>query len=112
MAEEEDLCCEVCASAGDEALMLLCGDGSMHGCDRGFHTYCVTPRIKHIPEGDWFCPHCSVTKRAPKKPKCNCKTLGSLTRKELQALAKKYHVCAANAKSSVIIKALKNAGRN
>ena len=34
--------------------MLMCGDG-VDGCDQGFHIYCLTPKLKKIPEDDWFC---------------------------------------------------------
>jgi histone demethylase JARID1 len=42
--------CEVCLSRADDSNMLLCD-----GCDAGYHTYCTTPQIEEVPEGDWFC---------------------------------------------------------
>ena len=33
--------------------MLLCD-----GCDQGFHTYCLRPRLFTVPSGDWYCPDC------------------------------------------------------
>jgi len=35
--------------------MLLCD-----GCDYGYHTYCLEPAIKSIPERDWYCNRCLV----------------------------------------------------
>ncbi|KAJ9524832.1 hypothetical protein QJQ45_003035 [Haematococcus lacustris] len=45
--------CEVCRFTGDEAVMLLCD-----GCGTGWHTYCLTPALDAVPEGDWLCPRC------------------------------------------------------
>ena len=46
--------CEVCGSRDDEDSMLLCD-----GCDAGWHTFCCTPVIEEVPEGDWFCVKCA-----------------------------------------------------
>jgi hypothetical protein len=60
--QEQDKSCEVCGVGDvDEACMLLC-DGA--GCEREFHTYCLTPSLHHIPPGDWYCPLCSEEGRA------------------------------------------------
>ncbi|KAJ9526765.1 hypothetical protein QJQ45_017485, partial [Haematococcus lacustris] len=45
--------CEVYRFTGDEAVMLLCD-----GCGTGWHTYCLTPALDAVPEGDWLCPRC------------------------------------------------------
>ena len=29
------------------------------GCDEAYHTYCLTPHLTNIPDGDWFCVQCS-----------------------------------------------------
>ncbi|MXQ86541.1 hypothetical protein E5288_WYG009389 [Bos mutus] len=50
--------CKICRKKGDAENMVLCD-----GCDRGHHTYCVRPKLKTVPEGDWFCPECR-----PKQP--------------------------------------------
>ncbi len=44
--------------------MLLCD-----GCDRGHHTYCLKPKLKNIPDGDWYCSECKPKRRvvSPKK---------------------------------------------
>ena len=36
--------------------MLLC-DGK--GCERVYHTRCLSPSLDAVPEGDWMCPVCS-----------------------------------------------------
>ncbi|XP_022332598.2 bromodomain adjacent to zinc finger domain protein 1A-like [Crassostrea virginica] len=56
--------CRICRRKGDAEQMLLCDK-----CDRGHHMYCLKPRLKHIPKGDWFCPDCKPkeTKRSPLK---------------------------------------------
>ena len=35
-------------------MLLLCD-----GCDGAYHTFCVTPSLREIPDGDWFCRQCS-----------------------------------------------------
>ena len=35
-------------------LLLLCD-----GCDGSYHTFCLTPSLDSIPDGDWFCQQCS-----------------------------------------------------
>jgi len=47
--------CEVCSSGDDGDLMLMCDSD---GCGRAYHTFCITPPLAHVPEGDWFCPMC------------------------------------------------------
>ncbi len=47
--------------------MLLCD-----GCNRGYHIYCLRPKLKAIPEEDeWYCPDCTpkVRVRSPVKKK-------------------------------------------
>uniref|UniRef100_A0A8C5T6M7 Bromodomain adjacent to zinc finger domain protein 1A n=1 Tax=Malurus cyaneus samueli TaxID=2593467 RepID=A0A8C5T6M7_9PASS len=51
--------CKVCRKKGDAESMVLCD-----GCDRGYHTYCIRPKLKAIPEGDWFCPECRPKQRS------------------------------------------------
>ncbi|XP_061531351.1 LOW QUALITY PROTEIN: bromodomain adjacent to zinc finger domain protein 1A [Phycodurus eques] len=55
--------CRVCRRKGDADNMLLCD-----GCDRGHHTHCLRPRLKSVPEGDWFCPDCRPKKRSGRLP--------------------------------------------
>ncbi|CAI9612240.1 unnamed protein product, partial [Staurois parvus] len=53
--------CKVCRKKGDSESMFLCD-----GCERGHHIYCVRPKLKFIPDGDWFCPECRPRRRARK----------------------------------------------
>ena len=39
--------------------MLLCD-----GCDAPWHTYCLSPPLEGVPDGDWFCPACTVDEAA------------------------------------------------
>uniref|UniRef100_A0A8D2M5L1 Bromodomain adjacent to zinc finger domain protein 1A n=1 Tax=Zonotrichia albicollis TaxID=44394 RepID=A0A8D2M5L1_ZONAL len=51
--------CKVCRKKGDAESMVLCD-----GCDRGYHTYCIRPKLK-VPRGkDWFCPECRPKQRS------------------------------------------------
>jgi hypothetical protein len=45
--------CQICCQDNNEAELLLCDI-----CDRGYHTYCVRPKLSCIPEGDWYCYEC------------------------------------------------------
>ncbi|KAM9786455.1 bromodomain adjacent to zinc finger domain protein 1A isoform X4 [Syngnathus typhle] len=55
--------CRVCRRKGDADNMLLCD-----ACDRGHHTRCLRPRLKSVPEGEWFCPDCRPKKRSSRLP--------------------------------------------
>lgn len=58
--------CVVCRRAKDPEFTLLCDD-----CNKGYHTYCLKPKVKTIPEGNWYCPKCHpedfVIKRGRKR---------------------------------------------
>ena len=56
--------CRICRRKTDPENMLLCD-----GCDRGHHLYCLKPKLKKIPSGDWFCDECKPKERvkSPKK---------------------------------------------
>ena len=47
--------CFLCDRATYAAKMLLCD-----GCNRGYHTFCMVPKIVAIPEGRWMCMPCLV----------------------------------------------------
>ncbi|KAK6339375.1 hypothetical protein TWF718_008795 [Orbilia javanica] len=47
--------CEKCGRGDDATSLLLCD-----GCDHGYHTYCLDPPVKTIPERDWYCNRCLV----------------------------------------------------
>ena len=57
---EERTSCEACGRVDGEDRMLLCD-----GCDRGYHTHCLVPRLDKVPESEWFCYEC-VTQNRPK----------------------------------------------
>ena len=56
--------CRICRRKTDPENMLLCD-----GCDRGHHMYCLKPKLKAVPKGDWFCSDCKPKERmrSPKK---------------------------------------------
>merc|ERR1719228_747804 len=56
--------CKVCRRKTDSDNMLLCDS-----CDTGYHIYCLKPKPKTIPSGDWFCPECKPKERvrSPRK---------------------------------------------
>lgn len=47
--------CQGCRKNDNDEEMIICDR-----CDRGFHTYCIEPKLTEIPstEIDWFCPDC------------------------------------------------------
>uniref|UniRef100_A0A182W2T5 Bromodomain adjacent to zinc finger domain protein 1A n=1 Tax=Anopheles minimus TaxID=112268 RepID=A0A182W2T5_9DIPT len=49
----ERIVCIVCRLKGDASVTLLCDE-----CNRACHMYCLKPKLKKIPEGDWFCMQC------------------------------------------------------
>ena len=53
--DDEEEVCEACGleTWTDGNWMLLCD-----GCDKAYHTLCLTPQLQAVPEGDWLCPSC------------------------------------------------------
>jgi hypothetical protein len=51
----DDMVCSVCGSGHDEELLLLCD-----ACNGARHTYCCSPPLLQVPEGDFICPDCSL----------------------------------------------------
>uniref|UniRef100_A0A182KDU6 Bromodomain adjacent to zinc finger domain protein 1A n=1 Tax=Anopheles christyi TaxID=43041 RepID=A0A182KDU6_9DIPT len=49
----ERICCMICRRKGDPGLTLLCDE-----CNRACHTYCLKPKLKEVPAGDWYCKRC------------------------------------------------------
>lgn len=47
--------CAVCQKDDKDNLLLIC-----NGCSDSYHTFCLKPPIRSIPEGDWRCPRCIV----------------------------------------------------
>ena len=40
--------CEMCGDGSDDVNILICD-----GCEKGYHLYCLMPRLQAAPEGDW-----------------------------------------------------------
>lgn len=49
----ERIACMICRRKGDPEMTLLCDE-----CNRACHMYCLKPKLKQVPEGDWYCPKC------------------------------------------------------
>ncbi|VDN24268.1 unnamed protein product, partial [Gongylonema pulchrum] len=45
--------CAICGFSDNDDQLLFCDD-----CDRGFHLYCLQPRLSRAPEGEWSCCLC------------------------------------------------------
>ncbi|XP_067619660.1 bromodomain adjacent to zinc finger domain protein 1A isoform X2 [Eurosta solidaginis] len=45
--------CQVCRRGSDEDKMLLCDE-----CNGGTHMFCMKPKMKTVPEGNWYCKRC------------------------------------------------------
>jgi hypothetical protein len=54
--------CSVCGS-GEASVhgnwILLC---DRRGCGGGCHMHCMTPKLRNVPEEDWYCTQCSESK--------------------------------------------------
>lgn len=63
----ERIGCLVCRSKSNPEQTLLCDE-----CNKGWHMYCLKPKLTQIPTGDWFCPRCRpenyIVKRTKKRP--------------------------------------------
>ncbi|KAK3434357.1 hypothetical protein EUGRSUZ_D01851 [Eucalyptus grandis] len=55
VVEEEryDQICELCKSGLHGEVMLLCDR-----CNKGWHIYCLSPPLKQVPSGNWYCLEC------------------------------------------------------
>ncbi|KAL3499347.1 hypothetical protein ACH5RR_038440 [Cinchona calisaya] len=51
--EEFDQICEQCRSGLHGEVMLLCDR-----CNKGWHIYCLSPPLKQVPSGNWYCLDC------------------------------------------------------
>lgn len=54
--------CRSCRRRNDPDKMLLCDK-----CNGGHHMFCLKPKIKIVPKGDWFCPKCAPEETEIKK---------------------------------------------
>jgi hypothetical protein len=64
--------CKTCRLADREDVLLLCD-----GCDDAYHTYCLSPQLPAVPQGEWleidtcmidcvrFCPICQEDDEQP-----------------------------------------------
>jgi PHD-finger len=57
-----DLPCQVCRSSDDDAKMLICDR-----CEKGWHTYCLSPSLTEVPEGNWYCWTCQSSNQSKKR---------------------------------------------
>jgi len=46
--------CQICARIDNDSPMLMC-----NRCGRTYHPHCSHPKMDRIPDGEWFCPHCT-----------------------------------------------------
>lgn len=51
--EEHDQICEQCKSGLHGEVMLLCDR-----CNKGWHIFCLSPPLKQVPLGNWYCLDC------------------------------------------------------
>ncbi|CAL9030117.1 unnamed protein product [Prunus brigantina] len=51
--EEHDQICEQCRSGLHGEVMLLCDR-----CNKGWHIHCLSPPLKQVPPGNWYCLDC------------------------------------------------------
>ncbi|KAK5813313.1 lysine-specific demethylase JMJ17 isoform X2 [Gossypium arboreum] len=51
--EDHDQICEQCRSGLHGEVMLLCDR-----CNKGWHIYCLSPPLKQVPPGNWYCFEC------------------------------------------------------
>ncbi|XP_058175665.1 bromodomain adjacent to zinc finger domain protein 1A [Anopheles ziemanni] len=59
----ERISCMICRRKGDPDLTLLCDE-----CNRACHIYCLKPKLKQVPAGDWYCVRCRPEQHQVKKP--------------------------------------------
>ncbi|PKA57523.1 Methyl-CpG-binding domain-containing protein 9 [Apostasia shenzhenica] len=63
--------CKTCSLQDNAQKMLICDD-----CDDAFHTYCCRPKIRKLPDDEWYCQSC-LSKRKKHVPKNISKTSSS-----------------------------------
>lgn len=56
--------CRICRRQKDSENMLLCDS-----CNQGHHLYCLKPKLKAVPAGEWFCDKCLKQKELEEREK-------------------------------------------
>lgn len=47
--------CKICRRGSDPDKMLLCDE-----CNAGTHMFCLKPKLKSVPQGNWYCNQCVI----------------------------------------------------
>ncbi|XP_055960501.1 uncharacterized protein LOC126669536 isoform X2 [Mercurialis annua] len=50
--------CKICARPESPIKMLICDN-----CEEAFHLFCCNPRVKKIPQDEWYCHSCSKKRK-------------------------------------------------
>ena len=63
--DDDDECgiaCVACSRTDFAETLLLCDE-----CDRGFHMQCLMPALAQVPDGDWYCAGCALSRAELRK---------------------------------------------
>lgn len=54
----------------DNDRLLVCDGNLPNGlpCPRGYHISCLSPALDAVPDGDWFCPRCTLAAQGARPP--------------------------------------------
>ena len=55
---DDDPACQICHSRAEHPPMLLCTQ-----CDQGYHITCLSPPLRSVPRGAWYCHTCKPQSR-------------------------------------------------
>lgn len=64
--------CSICLKNDSYEELLLCDND----CGREYHTFCLTPPLEKIPEGDWYCPRCLSVEQVENGDVFKCSATG------------------------------------
>ena len=95
LARPWELSCRRCMSEGNDDKMMLCDH-----CDAAHHIYCLTPKLKKVPDEAWICPRCiewfgntgAKVLSATAEDDARQLVEGALSRKVVKVRQKKYLV--------------------
>ncbi len=62
---DDDIVCAACGQPRPAFNMLLCDHA---GCSQAYHTTCLRPPLRTVPEGNWYCPEHAASGSAPPPP--------------------------------------------